>query len=525
MNSVIRIILESVSIFVSCILLAWLLVLINNATETNNISLNSSALTTCNVTKDNDFIDYSETSECITTDCTNKDNCTTQNHIKVTYYRKEILGEEVLRLISKYSEIIDGTTLVRTDKMTRNYNKLYKFIRNMPNNLDYIDPNETFVAKIIMKDNKPYTMYFTQIGTMFYKVNDESKERAIEELMFFPGGHTASNFLMFTETDSYKFPESTGIDKIKLYACASGKGTEAGEAVAGEIIKATDYGLSNFSSCLVNVSLTYEGETIIKIFRPNTTVPIFEKTLYAGNYTELTDPNVEEAKNLFEAYKTGEDGEDGLDGYEYVVNYLDDKTNVVSKGLIYKGGSGGEGGLYGFGGAGGNAGFIVKHEKGVASFKGYSQNGGSSGIIGYEDDMKEITTKLLSTAIVGYGGNVDNTLNPFLIINDVGEIQKSVFYNHNYTQIISRTSGGSGTLYYGGYGGTATSISFNSSNVDISAVNSWVMLNGAGGGGGGYGAGGGEAGECTYNYNRSQENGQPSGGMVYLKFYKEGGGS
>lgn len=525
MSSTIRILLESVSIFVACLLLIWLLTLTNNATETNNAALTGSDLTTYKVTQDNDFIDYLKTSECITKNCTNYNNCISPNHVKVIYYRKEILGDEVLRLINKYNEIVDGTVLVRTDKITRNYNKLYKFIKNMPNNLDYINPKETFVAKIILKDNKPYTMYFSQKGTMFNIIGEESSEKAIEELMFHSIGHTSSNFLMFTESSTYNFPDNTNINKIKVYACASGKGTKAGEALAGEVIKASDYGLPNFSSCEIVVNLTYEGDTSINLFRPNKSIAIYKKNLQAGNYVELNDQNAEEAKYLFGSYKTGEDGENGSDGYRYIVSYSEGKTNVKATELVYKGGIGGEGGIYGFGGAGGNAGYIVKHERGIASFKGYSANGGGSGVIGYKSNDKEISTKLLSLSIVGYGGIVNNAPYPFLLINDEGEIQKSIYYNHNYTQVESRLNGGSGTLYYGGYGGAASSISFSDVNVDISTTDWWVMFNGAGGGGGGYGAGGGEAGECSYNYNREQEYGHPSGGMVYLEFYKEEEGS
>lgn len=524
MNNVIKIIIEAVSVFIVCILLTWMFRLSNNATETNSAALNHSDLTQDVITRDNDFIDYLEEVECINEDCTNRTNCTVEAHSKeqVTYYRKEIDGNEVLRLIMKYNEIVDGTVLVRTDKMTRNYNKLYKFVKNMPNNLDYINPTETFIAKIILKDNKPYTMYFTQVGKMFYVKDGEDKESDIEELMFHSKGHNSSNFLMFTESAEYDFPETTDINKIKIYACASGKGTKAGEALAGKTLLASGLGITTFGGCHLSIVINYQGSTEITLKNKEGN-QLYSKELEAGGFNSTDSVENEQAKRVFGAFVSGKDGNDGSDGYRYFVSSTGDKTIVNTVEKVYLGGKGGAGGLYGFGGAGGNAGYIVQRDQGVVSFSGTPSLGGSSGILGYSDDSDEPNTKLLTPVIVGYGGKVSEA--KCVAISEFNTIEPGVIINSSIT-IQNRLSGGNGSLYYGGYGGTAAIFMSDDLSGTTFAnsefTGSLVMFNGGGGGAGGYGAGGGEAGSCAYNDERYKEHGKPSGGMVYLQFLREG---
>lgn len=526
MNSSVRLILEAVSVFIACAMLVWLVTLLNNSTETNNTALNNSDLTTYEITKDSDFVDYTEKKECINEDCDNPLECNDSSHTKARYYTKFITGSEVLRLVAKYDELVQRVIIVRTDKTTRSYDRTYKFIKNMPNNLDYINPDATFKAKVILQNNQPHTMYFSQQGKMFYKENDVVKEKDIEELMFKKGGHNYSNFIMFTESGTYTFPADSNVSKITIYACASGLGTKAGQAIAGEEIKAIRlWQRDTFKDCTIKVDITYEGCTEITVHAPNR----YEDCSYvlrAGEFDKsiFTDPQAtERAKQILGAYQTGCDGEKGKDGYSYEVTLENDKTIVITGAKASTGGEGGQGGLYGFGGAGGNGGYIVKYEDGVVNFKSYTSNGGSGGTIGYDDDNLDLKTKLLPSMILGYGGRRDKRGEDFIVFDSNGNPKEGNWYTRANVRISTEEcNGGNGTMYFGGYGGSSPILDISENRADETRGTIWNMFNGAGGGAGGYGAGGGAAGGGvgggSYNLNLSNENGEPSGGMVYLQF-------
>lgn len=487
MNSLPRLLMVGFSIFVMCSLMAYFYNTKSNATAFDKEVIARGDTLQEAASYDSDFSDYDKQTECIEATCSDVKNCTDSSHRHVIYYTKQIDGSEVIRLVTKYSKTIKGTTLVRTDRTTRIYSVELPFVKNAINNIDYIDPSDTYVAKIIMRKDEPYTMYFYLNGYQLY--NKEGLKK-VDELLFKPGGHNYSLYHQFTESGSYVIPSGR---TFYLYACASGKGTKAGQAISKVKVE---------NCTKVDVELTYEGSTVITVSNSNGGTPVVTDlegesfptaiTLKAGCYdsSHLFDQELLAAKNLFKAYSTGEDGENGYDGAEY---YLTNNEYTLGQ-ETYSGGQGGQGGAFGFGGAGGNGGYrvFVNNTTKFIAYQNAPLGGGAGYATGYSGINYE---KLKSLLPVSLGGYVNDSLAP----NDI--------------DYAPAASGGNGTLLFGGNGGTAGIIS--ATNF-INSFGQFTANAGGGGGGGGYGAGGGAGGNNTDG--TIAQSGKPSGGMVYLSF-------
>lgn len=499
MNSIPRLLLVCFSIFTMCAIMAHFLFTRGAALALDRDILGRGDAIYEAADYDSDFSDYDKKTECLDAGCNDVANCTSGSHEHVVYYTKTITGSEVLRLASKYHYTIKGKVLVRNDRTTREYSDKYPYIKNSINNIDYIEPTDNYIAKVIMSKGKPYTMYFYYDGYQLYNKAGLTK---VEPLYFKKGGHDYSLFQQFTESGEYNVPDGSN---FMLYACASGKDTDAGQAIAG--VKVT-----NCSKVIVEIN--YKGNTVIKLLGRGGVDPIVSRqfstaylscvnnytgyatiTLQAGKYKDsyLNEKELESATDLFRAYSAGEDGADGYDGSIYFIS--GDTYSVGPNGRVFAGGKGGEGGAYGFGGAGGNGGYEIIVGREVNKFTAY-QNNPLGGGAGYAASYAGINyAKLKNLLPVSFGG----------IVTD-----ESSHSDYSYT---SATSGSNGTLLYGGNGGTAGLLYSDEGAMegqDTAAA-------GGGGGGGGYGAGGG-AGGTNVGDEPSAESGTPSGGMVYISF-------
>lgn len=430
------------------------------------------------------------------------------------YDGKTVDGGELLSFINKYQS--SYKIGIKTENITKYYNKENPKVNNSPASLDYVNPNWTFNLRFSYRNGEDVKgIYATQIGS-------------------YPDGRTitamtdseqADPFIMFTESGSYTVPD--GVSTVRISACASGKGIYAGEFVGAD----GEYSITVAPGDELTFVIQYLGDTIIfhngleiKRLRAGVVADSYESTLFG--------------------YYTGRDGSDGENGLKNGVRISSERGSATDDGL---GGRGGFGGAFGFGGGGGAGASVDTYDQIVVNAAG--------NIADYE-----VTS---GAATAGTSGKAESS--PVVrAAGGAGSTGKLRWDSKTKFQLVAGT-GGNGTLYFGGKGGT-TSFSTNGFSplnaVVATGANPLTMfsaVSGAGGGGGagGYGAGGGEGGHgikdevTVYEYynpdtdetayltnldalseiqkhfcteingieSEKAKDGSPTGGMVYLYCY------
>ena len=430
------------------------------------------------------------------------------------YDGKTVEGGELLSFINKYQN--DYKIGIKTENITKYYNKENPKVNNSPASLDYVNPSWNFSIRFSYRNGEDVKgIYATQIGS-------------------YPNGQTiaamtdseqADPFIMFTESGCYTVP--AGVHTVRISACASGKGIYAGEFVGAD----GEYSISVNEGDELSFVIQYLDDTII--YLNGTQI----KRLRAGVIDDAYECT------LF-GYYTGRNGSDGENGLKNGVRISSERGTAIDDGL---GGHGGYGGAFGFGGGGGAGASVDTYDQIVVNE--------SNHIVDYEATA--------SAAAAGTSGKSESS--PVVrAVGGSGSTGKLRWDSKTKFQLVAGT-GGNGTLYFGGKGGTTSfsTYGFSPLNAVIAAganpLTMFSAVSGAGGGGGagGYGAGGGEGGHgikddgTVYEYynpdtdetayltnldalseiqkhfcteitgieSKKAGDGAPTGGMVYLYCY------
>lgn len=293
-----------------------------------------------------------------------------------------------------------------------------------------------------------------------------AEEKTLEDYAYYlalamtKGTIETTHSRLFTEDGTFVVP--SGIFAVKISACASGKGINAGEAMLQEVFQVKPGEVINFTC-----GLDEQGATDMSKWYKDTHIwsrSIAERVLYAGTLNKSVATNIL-------GFETGIAGKNGTSIKTYYT--------INNESSLYK--QGGYGGYFGYGGGGGGYGYSpVKesHAGKLVDSYAFSTSGGNGagpdGGTGSTNDTEPGGNGIgISAGGGGHGG----------------------YYGSDQ---FSSKGGDSGNGYKGGEGGYGTN-------------GTYLTGRGAAGGGGaagGYGAGGGEG----YNY------GSPSGGMVFIEW-------
>ena len=434
---------------------------------------------------------------------------------ELSYADIDLTGAQVLVAVQQFQNRFD--VVVKTSYFIKRFTATNPFVKNMANNLDYIEPEAMFHCVIDVDENKDVTlMRFTQT---------QDKDGNKVDITPVGRNEAESAYVMFTEDGEFTVPPN--VYHITIQACASGKGYKAGEYLASKniAVKPGDK---------LKVSITYLDKTIV-YHNGKKIVELDAGVIEHANPVSLVS-------NSSVTYIAGVNGQNGHNGFingKQAVGISDgsDKPDAL-------GGRGGYGGAFGFGGGGGQG----------ASIDTFNE------IVVDENNVPiNYTLPLIAEAIGGSGTNVN--VNHIMIVGRGG---KGAIGYDRYTSSLSATltgaTGGNGTLMAGGNGGvgypmTTIGYTINDFNATQSVLTYFNQIAGAGGGGGagGYGAGGGEGGHgasdtitvyyvqrtinggtvdllvtdfnpatdvlrATYRGIKSEkaEDGAPTGGMVYF---------
>lgn len=474
-----------------------------------------------------------------------------------------VTGADVLNTVSKFQ--MNYSIIVKTQYSIKEYTKMNPFVKNMPCNLDYIEPEDYYLCRIYNDENTGdlTSIAFTLQGN--YNTGEPIKE-------YSPNEDNASAYVMFTE--DYEFTVPDGVDKIRLSACASGKGRLAGDYF-GENPKEPVYikvtqGDNRLTK--IKVTIRYEGNTTIEFYNQKGELTPFNITggsntdplkdlepaqrkypalarYVLGNRSSITlQPGVVNWAIPTYLFTEFYSGVNGTDSGVFTNQIVGDGAYVSGeKGL------GGFGGAFGFGGGGGAPALAVYGVNEEASVTHYIKRalGGTSG-----------GAVVSRPTIVAEGGVGTDGLNIFAKI--FGDTNQTEVLNSSdlekYRAIIKGGTGGNGTMVSAGNGGTVTyptepDLNINAYNnalglsIQTALDNPFYVIGASGGGAaGGYGAGGGTGGggimeriyyiqegnkftisttaigsvyESTDIVVQNGNDGMPSCGMVYIRCESE----
>ncbi len=302
---------------------------------------------------------------------------------------------------------------------------------------------------------------FTAPNSNWDTVDEELKNHADAIASF-----AEADLVAFTSNNTWVIPD--GVEKVKIYACASGSGVYAGGYVIG-----TEYSVTPGSNLAITVG---SGNTVISGGGLASTI-----TLVAGSVKKSLNNNIL-------GFVTGVAGV-GVGGR------LGANSISIGQGVGYAGGCGG---AFGFGGGAG--GYFLNS----TSFYFYNGTGGTGGCGGAGGI-------LTSTSVSGTAGENGITI-------DVSNLSKFTQRVIDLLPNLAKTAGGGGSCGYSasnmrpsGAGGTGV---VSGGTGGVCPYTGAVYIAGGGGGAGGYGAGGGGTPETVYG----QSAGNPTGGMVLIVY-------
>jgi hypothetical protein len=424
-------------------------------------------------------------------------------------YDKQVVdGETVIDIILKWQNTY--AVYVKTPSFVKKYYHDNPFVKNMPNNLDYINIDHKYNVYVhVFKDKTgkiigPKNSVTGRTLEPLIEIDDATSEEYAKN----DDGRLHINdlddnnvaFVQYTESGEFKVPD--GVNKIQLYACGSGKGTSAGNFEAQENFSSggTIYISSNRNLRTISISITYRGDTVVKYHNQNNAL----KTLtFRGGALDHHVNGITLATGA-NTFIGGQDGARGQNGY---INgqSVDDATENYCKG-----GKGGIGGAFGFGGGGGAGASIDTLAQVV---KENSPDPANADPATYS--TPEVTAALGGAYIDAIAGHNSHTNNATANLANktqaiLGLGGKGSKGQDKYSVKVSKTLAGSdglnGTVYKGGNGGITQQLVLPNTyklpfpglvdNSSTLAKECFSRAVGAGGGGGagGYGAGGGQGG-------------------------------
>lgn len=288
-----------------------------------------------------------------------------------------------------------------------------------------------------------------------------AEEKTLEDYAYYlalamtKGTIETTHSRLFTEDGTFVVP--SGVFAIKISACASGKGINAGEAMLQETFQVKPGEVINFTC-----GLDEQGTDDMSKWYKDTRIwsrSIGERVLYAGTLNESVATNIL-------GFETGASGTNGTGVTSaFTVN----NTVTYSK-------KGGYGGYFGFGGGGGGYGYTkvrrIYNNEVYDSYDGPKKGGKGAGPKAGSGATKSTEPGGNGTGLSAGGGGYGG-------LNGVDK--------------YGTKGGDSGNGYKGGDPEPGTETNGKS---------------GGGGGAGGYGAGGGEG----------DGHGSPSGGMVFIEW-------
>lgn len=389
-----------------------------------------------------------------------------------------IKGIDVINLIQKYQK--QCTVGLSTATLSRVYTEFNPFIKNMPYNLDYIEPEAEYYCYFD-------TNYSGVIEGIYFTIKSLVTDKDNPFIMKGTAGTT--QFVMFTESsESFIVPQ--GITSASLYACASGKGQNAGSFIVSEtmpVINEQSSGVTYSGDIgvrggdIITCNLSYKGNTVISVKHSDGSLG--QITLEAGTITPAMDNSVQSHTNILGFATVVKTGAKGADGYIDCIRALS-----ASSDLDGMGGAGGAGGAFGFGGGGGQGASMDTYDN------AYDGNG---------DGMEDSYTIAGSAAAGGSSTGINEGQSTKYMVTAIGGKGSDGVDRWDKTINLMGNSGNPGTLYYAGSGGASSDLTVSSSatagpldGYSGSVLKYYSRITGAGGGGGagGYGAGGGEGG-------------------------------
>lgn len=427
-----------------------------------------------------------------------------------------VTGADVLNTVSKFQT--NYPVIVKTQYSIKEYTKTNPFVKNMPCNLDYIEPEDRYLCRIYKQEATGDLDFIA-----FTLQGNYNTGEAITE--YSPTEDSASAYVMFTEDYTFTIPDD--VKRIRLSACASGKGRYAGDYFGEDYQNPVYVDVNNGGDRLtqIKVIIRYEGTTRIEFYNQNGELANFR--IRGGSSLGSAPVNVTERltayisnPNLGLAYpvigtRSYVELQPGVVSWA-VANYLFTEfpsgfngtdsgvfsSRAVEEGGAYDSGTAGQGGFggaFGFGGGGGTpalAVYGVKEDVAVTHYIKRALGGTSGGSV------------VSRPTIVAEGGVGSAGLNIFAEIlghtNQTNTMDSEDL--EKYKAIIKGGTGGNGTMISAGNGGTVTYpedpelgiTAYNNAlglSVQTALDNPFYVIGASGGGAaGGYGAGGGTGG-------------------------------